>query len=58
MPNCQACSSSRTVKNGHIHTGKQRFKCHDCGGQIGSNLDKKISSHAKLITRLIELKPL
>jgi transposase-like protein len=27
MPNCQACSSSRTVKNGHIHTGKQRFKC-------------------------------
>ncbi|NDJ20009.1 IS1 family transposase, partial [Myxacorys almedinensis] len=28
---CPICASSDTVKNGCIHTGKQRFKCHDCG---------------------------
>ncbi|PSP26709.1 MAG: hypothetical protein BRC55_00075 [Cyanobacteria bacterium SW_8_48_13] len=31
MPACPICASSQTVKNGHIHNGKQRFKCHDCG---------------------------
>lgn len=34
MPVCPTCSSSQTVKNGHIHNGKQRFKCHECGRQF------------------------
>ncbi|WP_431191263.1 IS1/IS1595 family N-terminal zinc-binding domain-containing protein, partial [Leptolyngbya subtilissima] len=25
MPSCPNCTSKRTVKNGHIHTGKQRY---------------------------------
>ncbi len=32
--NCPVCSSSGTVKNGHIHRGKQRFKCYECGRQF------------------------
>ncbi|WP_445300565.1 transposase-like zinc-binding domain-containing protein [Microcoleus sp. BROC3] len=31
MPACPTYASSRTIKNGRIHNGKQRFKCHDCG---------------------------
>jgi transposase-like protein len=34
MPSCPQCHSHSTVKNGHIHTGKQRFKCHECGRQF------------------------
>ena len=34
MPHCPICSSVRVVKNGSIHTGKQRFKCRDCGRQF------------------------
>ncbi|MEG3439725.1 IS1 family transposase [Pannus brasiliensis CCIBt3594] len=38
-----------------MHTGKQRFKCHDCGRQIGSNPDKKMIDAAtrELIDRLL-----
>ncbi|MGF1482687.1 MAG: IS1 family transposase, partial [Cyanophyceae cyanobacterium] len=25
MPSCPKCTSKKTVKNGRIHTGKQRF---------------------------------
>ena len=32
--NCPVCSYSRTVKNGHIHRGKQRFKSDGCGRQF------------------------
>ncbi len=55
MPNCPACSSSQTVKNGHIHTGKQRFKCHDCGRQFVENPAKKMIDTAtrELIDRLL-----
>ena len=31
MPACPICTSSRTVKNGRIHNGKQRFKCQEFG---------------------------
>ncbi|MBD2072328.1 IS1 family transposase, partial [Phormidium sp. FACHB-592] len=34
MPACPLCASVKTVKNGRIHNGKQRFKCHDCGRQF------------------------
>ncbi|HYE73625.1 MAG TPA: IS1 family transposase, partial [Blastocatellia bacterium] len=41
MPACPICASSRTVKNGHIHNGKQRFKCHECGRQFVEHPQKK-----------------
>ena len=55
MPECPSCSSSRTVKNGHIHTGKQRFKSHQCGRQFVENPQKKMIDRAtrELIDRLL-----
>jgi transposase-like protein len=55
MPVCPACSSNKTVKNGHIHNGKQRFKCHDCGRQFIEQPQKKsIEQPTKeLIDRLL-----
>ncbi len=55
MPNCPNCSSEKTVKNGHIHNGKQRYKCHDCGRQFGENPEKILISQEKreLIDRLL-----
>ena len=37
MTNCPQCNGQHIVKNGHIHNGKQRFKCHDCGRQFVEN---------------------
>ncbi|MBD1930956.1 MULTISPECIES: IS1 family transposase [Cyanophyceae] len=31
---CPKCDSRYVVKNGHTHTGKQNFKCRDCGRQF------------------------
>ncbi len=31
---CPKCGSQYVVKNGHTHTGKQNFKCRDCGRQF------------------------
>ncbi|MGJ3246936.1 MAG: IS1/IS1595 family N-terminal zinc-binding domain-containing protein [Elainellaceae cyanobacterium] len=31
MLTCSECTSKKTVKNGRIHTGKQRFLCKRCG---------------------------
>jgi transposase-like protein len=42
MPACPLCASSQTVKNGHIHNGKQRFKCHNCGRQFVEQPTKKV----------------
>ncbi len=55
MPNCPNCSSEKTVKNGHIHNGKQRYKCHDCGRQFVENPEKILISQEKreLIDRLL-----
>jgi len=55
MPNCPLCSCARIVKNGHIHTGKQRFKCYECGRQFVDNPDLKVSDSAtkELIDRLL-----
>lgn len=37
-PDCTSnCTSKRTVKNGHIHTGKQRYLCRGCGRQFVEN---------------------
>ncbi len=55
MPACPLCASLRTVKNGHIHNGKQRFKCHECGRQFVEQPQKKMIDQAKreLIDRLL-----
>jgi len=47
MPACPICVSSRTVKNGRIHNGKQRFKCHECGRQFVEHPPKKGIDQAK-----------
>jgi transposase-like protein len=55
MPLCPSCCSSHTVKNGHIHNGKQRFKCHECGRQFIEHPEKKVidSATRELIDRLL-----
>jgi transposase-like protein len=55
MAVCPICSSSQTVKNGDIHNGKQRFKCHDCGRQFIEQPTKKTIDPAtrELIDRLL-----
>ncbi len=55
MPSCPNCFSEKTVKNGHIHNGKQRYKCHDCGRQFVENPEKIVISQEKreLIDRLL-----
>nr|WP_238393376.1 IS1 family transposase [Myxacorys almedinensis] len=52
---CPICASSDTVKNGCIHTGKQRFKCHDCGRQFVEQPTQKVIDQAtrELIDRLL-----
>ncbi len=54
MPTCPSCDSEQTVKNGHIHNGKQRFKCHQCGRQFIENPQKIVINQEKqeLIDRL------
>ncbi|MBF2035058.1 MAG: IS1 family transposase [Leptolyngbyaceae cyanobacterium T60_A2020_046] len=43
MPTCPECQAPRTVKDGHIHTGKQRYLCRHCGDQFVEHpTDKRI----------------
>ena len=44
MATCPKCGSQYTVKNGHIHNGKERFKCGDCGRQFVENPRNKVIS--------------
>ena len=55
MPACPSCACCQTVKNGHIHNGKQRFKCHHCGRQFIEQPTKKVINQAtqELIDRLL-----
>jgi transposase-like protein len=55
MPVCPNCTSTRTVKNGRIHTGKQRFLCQECGRQFVEQPTKKIIDAVtrELIDRLL-----
>lgn len=52
---CPDCTSERTVKNGHIHTGKQRYLCRNCGRQFVEDPTNKIIDTAtrELIDRLL-----
>ena len=52
---CPRCASTTIKKNGHIHTGKQNYRCHTCGRQFGLNpTQQRISeSERDLIKRLL-----
>jgi hypothetical protein len=55
MPAYPRCASFQTVKNGHVHNGKQRFKCHDWGRQFVEQPTKKVIEQPtwELIDRLL-----
>ncbi|NBD14582.1 MAG: hypothetical protein GVY04_00100 [Cyanobacteria bacterium] len=55
MPNCPKCQSQQVVKNGHIHNGKQRFKCRECGRQFVENPTNVVitAETRELIERLL-----
>lgn len=55
MPICPNCFSEKVVKNGHIHNGKQRFKCNECNRQFVEKPQKKVIDQQKreLIDRLL-----
>jgi len=55
MPLCPSCCSSRTVRNGRIHNGKQRFKHHECERQFVGHPEQKVinSGTRELIDRLL-----
>ena len=54
-PVCPSCNSEEVVKNGHIHNGKQNFKCKACGRQFVENpRNKPIAAETKeLIDKLL-----
>ena len=39
---CPSCNSLEVKKNGHIHNGKQNYRCLDCGRQFVQNPSNKI----------------
>ena len=61
MLKCSRCASEKVVKNGHIHNGKQRYLCRDCGRQFVPTATKKIISDeikARIDKLLLETIPL
>jgi transposase-like protein len=42
MIECPGCQSKKHKKNGHIHNGKQRYLCKDCGRQFTPEGTKKV----------------
>lgn len=55
MSSCPQCQATHTVKNGHIHTGKKRYRCRQCGYQFVQHpTDKRIDHEMRsLIDRLL-----
>jgi insertion element IS1 protein InsB len=42
--NCPTCESERIVKNGSIHTGKQKYMCKACGRQFVEDPQHRVIS--------------
>ena len=42
LPSCPSCNSEQIVKNGKIHSGKQNYKCRNCGRQFVKNPQNKV----------------
>ena len=55
MSDCPSCQSSAVFKNGHIHNGKRRFCCHECGRQFVEDPQNAPLSREKqeLVDRLL-----
>ncbi len=53
---CPACGSTRYKKNGHIHNGKQNYKCKECGRAFVANPENIVISTEKkeLIKKLLQ----
>jgi transposase-like protein len=53
--NCPSCESSKIVKNGFIHNGKQNYRCKNCGRQfVEAPQQKLISQQTKdLVDKLL-----
>ena len=39
--NCPQCQSTQSIKYGHTHYGKPRFKCQACGRQFVANASRQ-----------------
>lgn len=52
---CPTCFSDRVVKNGTIHTGKQKYQCQDCIRQFVENPTNKVISDTQwsLVDKLL-----
>ena len=52
---CPQCGSQQYKKNGHIHNGKQNYRCSDCGRQFVGVFEQHLISeeHRTLIERLL-----
>lgn len=44
---CPTCGSEHIVKNGHIHNGKQKYACKNCGKQFVENPENVVSQEQK-----------
>ncbi len=55
MAACPECGNQHPVKNGHIHNGKSRFLCRNCGRQFVEEPGNKIISQStkNLIDKLL-----
>ena len=48
MLRCVGCGGKQVTKNGHIHNGKQRYRCKECGRQfVYGATNKRISEETK-----------
>lgn len=52
---CPECGSTRAKKNGHFRSGKQSYRCKDCGRQFVSELEQRCVSDDEraLVKRLL-----
>src|SRR5204862_786958 len=53
---CPQCGSTQHKKNGHIHNGKQNYRCKACGRQFVLEFEQRRISgeHRALIERLLK----
>jgi len=58
---CPNCEQGKSIKNGRIHNGKQRYRCKDCNRQFVLNPTKKtisVETRARIDKLLLEKIPL
>ena len=55
MLSCPSCASKHTVEHGSIHSGKQNYRCRDCGRQFVQDPQHKVIDQVtkELIDKLL-----